>query len=49
MEKISYPIDETLSDVKNKKCPILYAMKILPAMNEIYLWGAKQLKIEEKK
>ena len=28
MEKISYPIDETLADVKNKKCPILHAMKI---------------------
>ena len=29
MEKILYPIDETLSDVVNKTCPILHVMKII--------------------
>ena len=29
MKKISYPIDETLSDVVNKKCPILHVIKII--------------------
>ena len=28
-EKISYPIDATLSDVVNKKCPILCAMEVI--------------------
>ena len=28
-EKISYPIDETLSDVVNKTCPILHVIKII--------------------
>ena len=28
-KKISYPIDETLSDVVNKTCPILHIMKII--------------------
>lgn len=28
-KKISYPIDETLSDVVNKTCPILHVMKII--------------------
>lgn len=28
-KKISYPIDETLSDVVNKKCPILHALGIV--------------------
>ncbi len=28
-EKIVYPIDETLSDVVNNRCPILHAMQIL--------------------
>ena len=27
--EISYPIDETLSDVVNKKCPILHAFSIV--------------------
>ena len=39
MEKILYPIDETLSDVKNKKCPIIYAMKILGSKYKLpILW-----------
>ena len=28
-EKISYPIDETLSDVVNQTCPILHVIKII--------------------
>lgn len=28
-KKISYPIDETLSDVVNKTCPILHVIKII--------------------
>ncbi len=28
-KKISYPIDETLSDVVNKKCPILHFIEII--------------------
>ena len=27
--KISYPIDETMSDVINKKCPILHTLSII--------------------
>lgn len=27
--KINYPIDETLTDVTEKRCPILHAMNIL--------------------
>jgi len=29
MENIEYPIDETMSDVVNKKCPILHALSII--------------------
>ena len=28
-EKINYPIDETLSDVTENRCPILHAMNVL--------------------
>ena len=39
MGKILYPIDETLSDVKNNKCPIIYAMKILGSKYKLpILW-----------
>ena len=29
MDKINYPIDSTLNDVVNKKCPILHALSII--------------------
>ena len=28
-EKIGYPIDETMADVVNKKCPILHALDVI--------------------
>ncbi len=53
MEKISYPIDETLSDVVNKKCPILYAMKILGSKYKLpilwYLHEKKSTRYNELK
>ena len=29
MDKINYPIDSTMNDVVNKKCPILHALSII--------------------
>ena len=53
MEKILYPIDETLSDVKNKKCSILYAMKILGSKYKLpilwYLHEKKSTRYNELK
>ena len=52
-KKVSYPIDATLSDVVNKKCPILYAMKILGSKYKLpilwYLHEKKSTRYNELK
>ena len=43
-KKISYPIDGTLSDVVNKKCPILHALGIVGQKWKLpILWYLRQL------
>lgn len=52
-ENISYPIDETLSDVVNKKCPILHVIEIIDSKWKLpilwYLHEKKSTRYNELK
>lgn len=37
--KIAYPIDETLKDVAENRCPILHAMSILGSKWKLPIYG----------